>query len=263
VVLNAGLLHRVGPHRWHVHLARALAALGMPALRFDRSGVGDSPVRRDADRFERTAVEDTRAAMGWLAERHGCRRFALMGMCAGAELAFKTACHDERVGALALINAPRYLDEPDEEFLVRIKRRVKARRRLQLAVARPSWRRLVIGWDDGAALLRSVARRLGGHAVAPPEGDVTHIRGMLERDVRFLLLLSEGEWTHEYARMVFGTAVDRRRAAPGRVRLEAVADADHTLSTIASRQRALAVITGWARDFLDGDAAPAASRPAS
>ena len=41
--------------------------------------------------------------MRWLADQHGCRRFALLGMCAGAEIAFKTACQDPRVGAVVLI----------------------------------------------------------------------------------------------------------------------------------------------------------------
>ena len=33
IFLNAGVLHRVGPHRLHVTLARRLAARGLPALR--------------------------------------------------------------------------------------------------------------------------------------------------------------------------------------------------------------------------------------
>lgn len=33
ILLNAGVLHRVGPHRLHVHLARRLAAAGHPADR--------------------------------------------------------------------------------------------------------------------------------------------------------------------------------------------------------------------------------------
>ncbi|HHO68021.1 MAG TPA: alpha/beta hydrolase, partial [Gammaproteobacteria bacterium] len=42
VFLNAGLLHRVGPYRMHVDLARQLAARGYASLRFDLSGRGDS-----------------------------------------------------------------------------------------------------------------------------------------------------------------------------------------------------------------------------
>src|SRR5207302_190015 len=47
VFLNAGLVHHVGPNRLYVTAARRLAALGFVGLRFDFSGIGDSPVRAD------------------------------------------------------------------------------------------------------------------------------------------------------------------------------------------------------------------------
>ena len=45
--LNAGVLHHVGPFGWYVSLARRLAELGFLSLRFDLSGIGDSPLRND------------------------------------------------------------------------------------------------------------------------------------------------------------------------------------------------------------------------
>ncbi|HWU86648.1 MAG TPA: hypothetical protein VN253_05215, partial [Kofleriaceae bacterium] len=42
VLLNSGLMHRVGPFRTGVELARSLAARGVRVLRYDRSGLGDS-----------------------------------------------------------------------------------------------------------------------------------------------------------------------------------------------------------------------------
>ena len=167
ILLNAGLLHRVGPNRWYVPVARSLAELGIPALRYDRSGVGDSGPRKGGGRFERVAVEEAGQAMRWLADHHGCRRFALLGMCAGAEVAFKTACQDRSVGAVVLINATRYLEEPDPAFLTRVKRKHDARRRWRLMLARPSWRR-----SSSAAMMvpRSSARSAGASGV-PCAGD--------------------------------------------------------------------------------------------
>lgn len=43
ILLNAGLIHRIGPNRVYVRLARHLAGLGFQVLRFDLSGIGDSP----------------------------------------------------------------------------------------------------------------------------------------------------------------------------------------------------------------------------
>lgn len=42
IVLNAGLVHRVGPFRLHVELTRRINATGYATLRFDLSTLGDS-----------------------------------------------------------------------------------------------------------------------------------------------------------------------------------------------------------------------------
>ena len=42
IILNAGIVHRVGPFRMHVDIARQLAAKGFSTLRMDLSGLGDS-----------------------------------------------------------------------------------------------------------------------------------------------------------------------------------------------------------------------------
>src|SRR3954447_26582491 len=60
VLLNAGVLHRVGPHRLHVQLARRLAALGFASLRLDLGGIGDCVSSSNALTFRESAVADTR-----------------------------------------------------------------------------------------------------------------------------------------------------------------------------------------------------------
>ena len=42
VLLNAGIIHRIGPNRLYVQLARRLASRGHAVLRFDLAGIGDS-----------------------------------------------------------------------------------------------------------------------------------------------------------------------------------------------------------------------------
>jgi len=68
LMLNPGILHRVGACRFHVHAARALAAAGATVLRFDFSGIGDSDSRKDSLSFEDAAALETREAMDYLAE---------------------------------------------------------------------------------------------------------------------------------------------------------------------------------------------------
>jgi pimeloyl-ACP methyl ester carboxylesterase len=108
VILNAGLLPRVGPHRLPVRLARRLAALGCPALRFDLAGLGDSE-RRPLDLPHAEGVaRDIAAAFAYLERAVGARRFVLAGICSGADNSFRAACRDERVVGAVLIDGMSY-----------------------------------------------------------------------------------------------------------------------------------------------------------
>ena len=84
VLLNAGLIHRVGPKRLYVRLARALASLGFIVLRFDLSGLGDSDYRRDDLPEEESVRRDVRQAMDFLNQEKDVKGFVLMGICAGS-----------------------------------------------------------------------------------------------------------------------------------------------------------------------------------
>lgn len=106
--LNSGILHRVGSCRMHVRLARALSAAGYHCLRFDYSGIGDSDQRRDSLSFEESAVVETREAMDYLAKAKGTKRFILMGLCSGADMAHETAVADDRVAGLVMLDAWAY-----------------------------------------------------------------------------------------------------------------------------------------------------------
>ncbi len=103
VLLNAGLLHRVGPSRLNVQIARKLAPLGHVSLRFDFSGIGDSEARRDGLPFERSSVLEVQDAMAALAAR-GVRDYTLAGLCSGADAAFLTALSDTRVTGLIMMD---------------------------------------------------------------------------------------------------------------------------------------------------------------
>jgi hypothetical protein len=108
IILNAGVLHRVGPHRLHVVLARRLAATGLAGLRLDLGGIGDSVASADAASFRDSAVADTRTAMTGLTNLLGTGRFVLFGVCSGADNAIATAIADERVAGIVLVDPPTY-----------------------------------------------------------------------------------------------------------------------------------------------------------
>ncbi|MCH8150365.1 MAG: alpha/beta fold hydrolase, partial [Planctomycetes bacterium] len=112
VLLNAGLVHRVGPNRVHVKLSRRLAAAGHVVLRFDLSGLGDSPTRTDAVPFAEYAIQETRQALDYLEDTSKMRRIVLIGICSGADVAFSTAAVDSRVVGVVMINGSGDLSVP-------------------------------------------------------------------------------------------------------------------------------------------------------
>lgn len=110
VLLNSGILHRVGACRLHVGVARRLARDGFTVLRFDYSGIGDSEARRDDLSFEESALLETREAMDHLAKTRGSREFILMGLCSGADMAHEVARTDKRVVGLVMLDGWAYRD---------------------------------------------------------------------------------------------------------------------------------------------------------
>ena len=108
IVLNSGLLPRVGPGRSSVVATRRAAERGLLGVRFDLSGVGDSDPRRDVASFEDRWIDDTRAMLDRLERTRGVTRFVLMGLCSGADTSFQVAVRDERVAGLVLLDGYAY-----------------------------------------------------------------------------------------------------------------------------------------------------------
>lgn len=110
ILLNSGIMHRVGSCRLSVRLAREVTgATGVTCLRFDFSGIGDSRPRRNGDGdFDRTAVEEVVEAMDHLQRHRGIKTFILYGLCSGARIACNVAERDPRVVAVAQLDGACY-----------------------------------------------------------------------------------------------------------------------------------------------------------
>jgi pimeloyl-ACP methyl ester carboxylesterase len=108
ILLNAGLVHRVGPYRLHVDLARRLADHGFLVLRFDQSALGDSEPRQGRATYEERAVLDVGEAMDFLADKYKLSRFVPMGICSGAMNSHRAAVADARVCGAVLIDGYTY-----------------------------------------------------------------------------------------------------------------------------------------------------------
>lgn len=106
VLLNSGLIPQHGPYRLYVEMAQALAALGIPSLRLDESGKGES-ARKALPRAE--ALQDDFAQVMDFLRSRGHSEVILAGICSGADAALTLAAADERVVGLILLDgfAPR------------------------------------------------------------------------------------------------------------------------------------------------------------
>jgi pimeloyl-ACP methyl ester carboxylesterase len=240
VLLNAGLLHRVGPQRLYVALARRLAAQGFPTLRFDFTGIGDSEPRRDRHSAEQRVVLDVREAMELLSREAGSRRFVVMGLCSGAVDAHKCAVRDEGVVGAVCLDGYAY---PTLRFCAR-----RWVRRLTHPIKLVSFvRRLAAERRD---------RQQGTNRVAdprtemfdwdlPPKAQVeADLRKLVDRGVNLLCVFTGGNrqcYSYE------GQFRDGFRDLDFRGRLEETlfADADHVFSLIQSRELLIERISAW------------------
>ena len=102
LVVVGGPQYRVGSHRQFTLLARRLAAAGLPVLRFDCRGMGDSEgAMRNFEGFE----DDIAVALDALAAAcPSAKRLAVWGLCDAASAALMFCAKDARVAGMVLAN---------------------------------------------------------------------------------------------------------------------------------------------------------------
>src|SRR5690606_15104146 len=102
VIVVGGPQYRVGSHRQFILMARRIAAAGIPVLRFDVRGMGDSEGQpRSFDRLD----SDIRAAMDAFAfALPSVTRIVLLGLCDAASAILIYGYTDSRVRGLILLN---------------------------------------------------------------------------------------------------------------------------------------------------------------
>lgn len=250
VLLNSGILHHVGPSRIYVALARSLAEEGLITLRFDYSGIGDSEPRKDSLPFVQSAPVETQAAMDLLQKKFGLESFWLIGLCSGADMAFKVAGLDERVTAIVQLDpyayrtrsyyvrryGPKLLNPMSYVRSIRNRRRnaqvarERASEEHQETYTAPEYRRIF-----------------------PPRQEVEdQLRVLLGRGVRMLNIFSDGQSEH------INHGAQYAAAFPGidfgdRLRVDYVSHAEHTFTDLGDQERVEQCVVDWAREALPAD----------
>ena len=231
ILFNAGVVPRIGPNRLNVRIARALAQDGIPTLRFDLSGRGDSAPARGMASFEEQAVADMRAAMDVMTQRTGARRFLLMGICSGAECAYHAALADERIVAISLMDSYHF-----PTWRTRLNRyRLRARRRGGVLKAGLGWLRNRARGAIGRVAERDWASANFGSIRPSAEEFAGNLQRLIDRGVKIDLLFS-GSFveTYNYA----GQFRDgfKRYGISEAINAEYRSHLDHTLSTAAMQR---------------------------
>ncbi len=243
VLLNAGLVHRVGPFRLYVALARTLAAAGFPVVRFDQPGVGDAPNKDDPDEAGVVSrVFDELSAMLYTNE------FIVGGLCAAADLSWHVAHEDRRVRGLLLLD-PVALGG----FW------------FQLGKARLFMRRKASTWL--AMILRSLNRKKPANTDFRDWPKPDEIRGEFEKfiadNIAVLAIYTGGAapyFTH--ARQIGATFGDA--ANDPRVQFEYWPECDHTFMLSADQMKLIDTIRRWSiKHFAPKKAAAPAAVPAA
>ncbi len=247
VLLNAGMVHRVGPNRLYVKLARDLAAHGHVVLRFDFSGFGDSGVRRDHLPLEKCMVDETSEAMSLLSARYGCSTFLLMGLCSGATASLRTAACNPRVIGAVLVNMRAGGDEMRSYIMGRSALRkysqVLARDRLhwiETIRKRMDLRRLI---NVVRAMGRDLVGRIG-KSFPEAQQTASEMHAVTSRGARLLVLCSEWDPGLDFMKVVLKDLHSRFGASPA-LQHETITGSDHTFTEAGKRAELFGLIHGW------------------
>jgi exosortase A-associated hydrolase 1 len=256
LIVVGGPQYRAGSHRQFTLLANHLAHRGIPAMRFDYRGMGDSTGRWR--NFEEVSPDIGAAVDAFFREVHGLREVVIWGLCDAASAALFYAFRDARVSGLALLNP--WVRSAATEARAYLRHYYLER----LTSAAP-WRRLWRGELD----LRSSAKSLLGSVrqamevgVASSEEDgrglapfpVAEEKPLSERMAdglaRFggpvLLILSGNDLTaKEFMDVTQASPRWRRLLAEPRITRRVLEEATHTFSSRAWRDQVAAWTDEW------------------
>jgi pimeloyl-ACP methyl ester carboxylesterase len=261
VLLNSGAIRRIGPNRTWVEQARAWAARGVPTVRVDLAGIGDSdgddrPYVDVGRLYTPEMTEQVLAVLEQLRKRGLPDRFILVGLCSGAYWALHAALADERIVGAMMVNlfAFQWSDDLVAE---------RDRREAVAALNTYALKRLATGRITREQIRRvirsmrrvSVLRGGLGSAVAGQAADIDRALDKLrDQGTQLLLLLSMGEPLYE--EFVRDGRVDRLERWSN-LRIERIPSSDHMSRALWLQRHVAERLTAALERVLDAERAPA------
>jgi len=247
LIVVGGPQYRAGSHRQFTLLARALAQVGIPVMRFDYRGTGDS--EGTDTRFDATA-DDIRAAIDrFIATMPSLTEIVLWGLCDAASAAMLYAADDSRIKGIALLNPWVRTEQGIAQTYLKHYYRQR--------VFEPGlWKKILSGKFDVLGALRSLlsllsqARRTQ-EPPAPIENDVAVpslpqrlLDAMRHFHGKVLLITSGNDLTaREFDDMVAASQEWQALLAQAQVTRHLLPDANHTFASAAWRDQ----VANWTR----------------
>lgn len=226
VVVVGGPQYRVGSHRQFVLLARALADAGIPSLRFDCRGMGDS---EGHTRTFESIDEDLAAAIDAFQRETSVTNIVLWGLCDGASAALMYASFDARIAGVAAVNP--WARWTGGQAAVRLRHYYVGR-----LVSQAFWRKLVSGALEWRSSVREIAEAIQNTARrATPTPAESYLQRMRQGLVRFhgsvLVILSANDLTaREFERWLADPKLRAQLLHSTNIEVYPIDDADHTFS---------------------------------
>ncbi|MEX2455421.1 MAG: hydrolase 1, exosortase A system-associated [Rhodospirillaceae bacterium] len=248
LIVVGGPQYRAGSHRQFLLLARALADAGIPAMRFDQRGIGDSggefPGFEALDDDIRSAIDAFAAAVPEIEE------VVLWGLCDAASAILFYAHRDPRVAGAVLLNP--WVRSESGYAKTQLKHYY-----LRRLASRDLWRKILGGRFELAGSLASflgIVRKAKSETSGGANGAGNPLaERMAEGFRRFarpvLLIVSGNDLTaREFDDAAKSSPGWRDAVRSGRLARCDLPGADHTFSRRTWRDQ----VAAWTRDWVEG-----------
>ena len=204
IMMNAGMLHNVGPYRMYVELARSLVAQGISSLRFDISGIGDSLGVGSAGKSIERAAAEAVEAMDYLQQKQGIEKFIIFGLCSGADDGFQAALQDDRVKGLILLDGLAY-----STLKFRILRLILS---MKMTLRPEKWlKKIKTLLSPGSSRLAPASLAMGSDVREYPETvkqATTELQQLVDRGTRLHFIYTGGTDDYNYTQQLYDMLPD-------------------------------------------------------
>ncbi|MEO7360728.1 MAG: alpha/beta fold hydrolase [Gemmatimonadaceae bacterium] len=249
VMINAGIVHRVGPNRLYVDLARAMAMEGYPVVRIDLAGLGDSEAMTSTLSLEESALQDVVAVFDYLSETRGARTFVTAGLCSGANYSILAAFREPRVVGALLVDPS--VSRTRKSMVTHVARRLRNLPTLRalITLRHPVYRRTLAGMRS-LAVAEAAAGQSSQRAdfmadtknAAPAVREA--IEQMLDRGVQLMMVFTGGvNYVYNYDKQLYDLlpGLDFR----DQLLLLYMPETDHTVSDMSGRAKLIQSVGTW------------------